>query len=116
VVLKDLVDLHLEVEEVVALVLRLGMVHQVVLRVDLKVVPKEEIRVDPKMDLAMALWELEHQDLVVRDPLEIHLEPTLDMVLLVGQVAKEVSMVQLLVLEALVIQTLAKVDLAAQTP
>jgi len=116
VVLKDLVDLHQEVKEVVTLVLRLGMVHQVVLRVDLKVVPKEEIRVDLKVDLAMALWELEHQDLVVRDPLEIHLEPTLDMVLLVDQVAKGVSMVQLLVLGALVIQTLAKVDLAAQTP
>lgn len=116
VVLKDLVDLHLEVEEVVALVLRQGMVHQVVLRVDLKVVPKEEIRVDPKVDLAMALWELEHQDLVVRDLLEIHLELTLDMVLLVDQVAKGVSMVQLLVLEALVTQTLAKVDLATQTP
>jgi len=116
VVLKDLVDLNQEVKEVVALVLRLGMVHQVVLRVDLKVVPKEKIRVDLKVDLAMALWELEHLDLVVRDPLEIHLEPTLDMVLLVDQVGKGVSMVQLLVLGALVIQTLVKVDLAAQTP
>merc|ERR1712014_258667 len=86
-------------EEEVILILRLGMVPQEV--------PREVL-------LVMGLRVLELPDLVVKDHFLIHSELTLVMVHLQDQVAKEILMVQLLVLVVLVTLISVKEDLEAQ--